>query len=62
MVAQRLPNVMVSCDARSLIATLRSTNGSFVSLFAYIVTTCVGQWMAIVQGTKCLNPIQYAPS
>ena len=45
----------------SLIATLRPTNGSFASLFAYIATTCVGQWMAIVQGTKVLNPIQYAP-
>ena len=45
----------------SLIATLRPTNRSFASLFPYIVTTCVGQWMAIVQGTKVLNPIQYAP-
>ena len=27
----------------SLIATLRPTNGSFASLFASIVTTCVGQ-------------------
>ena len=27
---------------KSLIATLRPTNGSFASLFAYIVTTCIG--------------------
>ena len=60
MVTQRLTNVMVSCNA-SLIAALRPTNGSFASSFAYVVTTYVGQWMAIVQGTKVLNPIQYAP-
>ena len=40
----------------SLIATLRPTNGSFASLFAYIVTTCVGQRIGNSPGVKVLNP------
>ena len=40
----------------SLIATLRPTNRSFASLFAYIVTTCVGQRIGNSPGAKVLNP------
>ena len=40
----------------SLIATLRPTTGSFASLFAYIVTTCVGQRIGNSPGAKVLNP------
>ena len=38
----------------SLIATRRPTNGSFASLFAYIVTTCVGQQIGNSPGALIL--------
>ena len=43
----------------SLIATLRPTNESFASLFAYIIISLqltLANELAIVQGTKILNP------
>ena len=53
-------HIKIQCHGQlrctSLIATLRPTNGSFASLFAYIVTTCVGQRIGNSQGTKVINP------